>query len=133
MNLDDAINDVHDSIYCLEAGDLFIVDEDGEPLDFAMQQAWARTLLGIVEGVRALQEENDRLYTQLNYSAERETKLQEQAARYREALEFYGGVASWEKTIHDQRTGYWYSKLSNDGGAIARAALAGSPDTGDQQ
>lgn len=59
--------------------------------------------------------------------------LQEQAARYREALEFYGEVASWEKTIHDQRTGYWYSKLSNDGGAIARAALAGSPDTGDQQ
>lgn len=59
--------------------------------------------------------------------------LQEQAARYREALEFYGAVASWEKTIHDQRTGYWYSKLSNDGGAIARAALAGSPDTGDQQ
>jgi len=64
---------------------------------------------------------------------ERERALQEQAARYREALDFYGSAESWEKTIHDQRTGYWYSKLSNDGGAIARAALAGSPDTGDQK
>ena len=122
MNLDDAIQKIEDAAS--------IPIDDGPPTVFF--DSFAEATL-IVEGVRALQAENDRLYTQLNYSAERETKLQEQAARYREALDFYGSAESWGKTIHDQRTGYWYSKLSNDGGAIARAALAGSPDTGDQQ
>ncbi len=46
-----AIDDVHDAIYCLEAGDLFIVNEDGEPMDFAKQQEWANALLLIVRSV----------------------------------------------------------------------------------